>query len=145
MEDARLVRLFERAQQLRDEVRRALGRQRPAPHRQLLEGFAGHELHHHEEVVVGAVNFAEGDDVRMIQRGERRRLGLKVLEQAAVARIDVQHLDRDRATEAFVDGSVDGAQGAVAEFLDESVLADGFSGHAARSLTKAGKETLCRR
>ena len=48
-----------------------------------------------------------------------------MLEQAAVARIDVQDLDRDRATKAFVDGSVDGA-GAPWPSSSTNLYADGF-------------------
>jgi len=50
-----------------DDVGRAFRRQRAEPLRQFVERFTAHELHHHEEVAIGAEQFVNRGDLRMIQ------------------------------------------------------------------------------
>ena len=125
MDDPRLMGMGETDQNLDDD--RDLAFERHRPHAQgLLEVLAAEQLHRHVRRTVGVIPEVEHvDHVGMREAGDRLRLALEAHLQLRVVG-DVRHhdLEGDLAVEHRVLREVHDAHGALAEGLDDVVLAD---------------------
>ena len=124
MDDALAVRLVERVGDLGRDLQRLVERQRP-----LLEA-RGQRLAvemRHDEVVraVDVADVVDAADVRMVERGDGARLALEAGARIGIASdLGRQDLDRDRAIEARVAGSVDLAHAARADLGGHFIRAE---------------------
>ena len=110
MDDALLVRGFERVGDLLRDRQHVGERQRTAPDDRG-EVLTIDELHH-ERVLLDAVDRA---DVRMVERGEQLRLAREPSQAAGVSRKELgQDLQRNVAIESGVAGAIDLAHAAFA-------------------------------
>ena len=107
--DTAAVRVAKRIEHLDAEVRRLRWRERTEAVRQIVERFAAHEFHHHQQLVVLMMQFVDRGDAGMVQARERHRFAAEALEHLGVAQIGIQDLDRDLAVERLVDRLVDDA------------------------------------
>ena len=88
------------------------------------------KLHGNEGFAVLVVNFVDGADVGMIQRGGGLGLALKAAEGLRVfGDVVGQELKSDKAAELHVLGLVDHTHPAAAELLDDAVVRDGLADH----------------
>ena len=118
-----------RVEYLSQQVRGAFGFDRPVSLHELIERFAGHELHHHQQVFVGPMKLVDGGNRRMIELRQHARFRAEAFHHIAVGELGIEDLDRDFAVEGFVDGPVDRAHAAAAELCDDTILADGSANH----------------
>jgi hypothetical protein len=107
-----------------------------ADHR--VERLAVDQLHREEEHAIGFFHRVDGDDVRMVERGNALRFAL---ESGAAVRVRGgglrQNLDRDRAIQPGITGAIDLAHCARAERRHDFVRTEptaGGQGHLARRL-----------
>jgi hypothetical protein len=76
------------------------------------------------------VNFVDGANVGMVQRGGSLGFALKAAERLRVFGYIVgQKLERHKATEFHILSLVDHTHAAAAEFLDNAVVRDGLADH----------------
>jgi hypothetical protein len=127
--DACSVRMLESREDQVDDVGGALGRQRAESLRQFVERFAAHELHHHQEVAVGAKQFVDGGDLRVIQSCEDRRFRAETRHDLGVREIGIQGFDGDITMKRLVHGFVDDAGATSPELANDPVFADGPADH----------------
>ncbi len=107
MDDAALVRRFERVGHLPGDGER-LGNRERAGLEAIRERVAFDELHHEEMTPGGFLHSVERGDVRVIERGECLGFALETGDAIFVAGGRVgQHLDRDFAAELGVAGAID--------------------------------------
>ncbi len=144
MHDAGGVRVLERAEHQSDQVGRALRGQRPTALRELIQRFAPHQFHHHQQVLVGSEDLVNRGNLGMIQAGQCGGFRAEALHDLAVAQLGVQDLDGDLTFECLVHRLVNGAHAAASQALNETILADGPSDHADNpgSAMCSGKKTL---
>ena len=132
MNDARLVRVIERAGELHEQATGELGREGAALEH-ALERLALEQFHHDER------DPALGIDPRIVHlhdvvavADDRRDLGLlgeKLHELGAIAELGVQHLERTGAPRGAVGGAVDHRHPAfVDHLLDDVVTRDDVTG-----------------
>ena len=89
---------------------------------------AFHEFHGNERLAVLLIDFVDGADVRMIQRGGRTRFSAKTFESPRMpGHIAGQKLEGDEPAERGVLGFVDDAHASAAQPLDDSVTRDGLA------------------
>ncbi len=124
MDDTGAMRVFERRENLVDDVRGPVQRQRSKTIAQLLERLAAHELHHHHELRRRGDKVVDGGDAGVIDARQHRGFGLETPVDLGLDAIPIQDLESDIAAERFVDRLVDGAGCASPERADDPVLAD---------------------
>ena len=109
-----------------------------APGDAVSQRLALDQFQHQEEdagVLLQAVN---GGDVRVIQRSQQMTFALEASHALGVGGdLGPEDLDRDLAVQARVVGPIDHAHPALADLLDDPVMAEGFSyhRHVARKVT----------
>ena len=124
MDDAALVRRFERLRDLLEDRERLARRHRTAVD-PLRQRFAGHELHLEERRVAHLLEPVQRGDVGMIERGEHAGLALEpALVLRIVRRQLVQDLDGDLAAQPDVLGAIHLAHASGAEGREDPVRAD---------------------
>ena len=103
-------------------IRSASPRRIPCAGDERIKGLPGHELHDDEVDALGGLDLVDGDDVGVVESGDRARLLLEA-GAAGLVRQPVcrQDLDRDLAAEARVAGAVDLAHASRAERGDHLV------------------------
>jgi len=127
--DAGVVRVLEADEDLFDDFSGAFDRQRADALGHLLERLPCHELHHHQEIAVGAEQLVDGRDLRVIELGENGRLGAEPLDDFRVGQVGIEGLDGNVAVQRLVDGTIHDSRAAAANLLDDAVLADGPANH----------------
>src|SRR5439155_5329309 len=86
------------------------------------------ERHGDEDDVRGHDEVVNGEDVGMVEPGERLRLELEALEERAVVlQGRGQRLERNLAAERLLDGAVDDGHAAGAEALFDVVVGDSLA------------------
>ena len=100
-----------------------------------LERLAGDELHHDEKDVLLLFRGEDGDDVRMVQRGEQARLAQQLAE---IEILFVWNLERDFLVDPGVLGEVNRSKAAAADRRKDLVLADDLTAkeHCARIVAR---------
>ena len=124
MDDALLMRVVQRLQQLRDDANRFVERRALTGVENLLELAPAHELHHDVGEVVLLTEVVGRHDVRMGHAGRGMCLAqepLRVVPRGVVRCVLADGLDRDRAVQCRIDGFVHDAHGALAEHLYQPV------------------------
>jgi len=87
-----------------------------------------HELHCQEVDAVGLFDREDGDDVRVVERGEGLGLALEAREPIGVARhVGGQHLERHLAPELRVDGAIHLAHAACPDGSGNPVVGEGLA------------------
>jgi hypothetical protein len=112
--DAGPVRGRERLGSLRDEGQNLLQLQLAV--RELAQGLALDELHRDEVQAVRAAHVVDGDEVRVVERGDRAGLSLEARDALRVGdELGRENLQRDPSAEARVEGEIDLAHAPRAE------------------------------
>jgi hypothetical protein len=124
MDDAVLVGGAHRVDQRQREARE-LPRRQAASGDQAGERLALHQLHREEVDAVGVLDRVDGDDIGVVQRGNRLGLALEAPEAVGVGRhLQRQDLEGDTAVQPGVFGGVDLTHSAFAERGDDVVVAE---------------------
>jgi hypothetical protein len=122
MDDAAPVRGHERVRDLPDDDQHVLRRPRLVRAEELAQGRPLHELHHHEELVLGQPEVEHGDDVRRADRGDGEDLALEALHHVARVRVLLlEHLERHVAPGAELARAEDVGESALAHVCDQLV------------------------
>ncbi len=130
MDDSGAVRISEAQQRLTEHGNRALCGQRSAAVNHLREGLTVDEFHYHHGVFVGGDERVESSEIGVVKVGLRLRFTPEARHQLGNAsEIAVEHLDGNHAIERCVDSFIDDAHAALAELLDNAVIADLCSDH----------------
>ena len=141
MDDSRFVRFLERLRNLPGNGER-FGERDRAPPNPLLQGLAGHELHHQEVAAVRFLDAVDGGNVWMIQGRQHARFALEPGDAiGVVAERFGQELDRNRATELRVGGLIDLAHPARAEVRRDFVVCEPCSDHVGGVNDTAGNDS----
>ena len=129
MQNAALVRVVNRFGDGLDVARGAANPFR-VPHSalriQLRETPALDEIHDEERLPLVGADFVDGDDVRVLQAGRRRRFRTESLRQF-LARLfpEQEHLHRNDAVEALLPRFEDDTHPAARDFFEQFVIAEG--------------------
>jgi hypothetical protein len=127
MDDARLVRVVERAQELAHEPHELLGLEALVVVEAVLEIASADELHDDEGDVAFLAEVVHLDDVRVVEPGDRLRLLAKahrVFARDLLVEVALEDgLDRDRAVQLRVERLVHEAHGAGADLPLQPVAA----------------------
>ena len=86
VDDAGAMRMFERREDLIDDVDGAIERQRSNAIAQLLERLAAHELHHHDQLRRRREEVVDRGDAWMIEARQYRGFGLETLARSRFRR-----------------------------------------------------------
>ena len=129
MHDAALVRGRQRVGERHGDLEEP--RERKAARREeRVEGFALDQLHREEPAAAVLLDRVDGDDVGVVQRGERARLALEAGQALGVLRHRRrEHLDRDVAPELRVRGAVHLAHPARADGGGDAVVTEAAADH----------------
>ena len=128
MDDALLVRRFQRVSDLLRDGQRLVDRDRPARDA-LREVLALDEFHHERADAAGFFETVDVGDVRMVQRGQGPGLALKPRDPLRVGGERLgQDLDRDGAIQLRVPRAVDFTHAAGAERRQDLVRAEACAG-----------------
>ena len=123
------VRCIERVCDLYGQRQNRLGIHR-SPRDAMLQRHAIQKLHGNEGLAMLVVNFVNGADVRMIQRGSSFGFALKAGECLRVVGYIVrQELEGDKADQLHILGFVDHAHPTTTELFDDAVVRDGSADH----------------
>ncbi len=96
----------------------------------VLQRHAIQKFHDDESLAMLVVNFVDGADVGMIQRGGGLRLALETGQGLRIlGNFFRQKFERDEAVQLQVLGLVDDAHPATTELLDDAVVRDGLADH----------------
>ncbi len=97
----------------------------------VLQGHAIQKLHGDEGFAMLVVNFVNGADVGMVQRGGSFRLALEAAESLRIfGNFIGQELEGDKAAKFNVFGFIDDTHPAAAEHFNDAVMRDGLADHA---------------
>ncbi len=100
-----------------------------APVQDVAQRAAADQRHREVRHAIGKLEVVYGQDVRVVQLGERLRLGLEPLHKAVVLKeLWRQRLERDLATERLLHRAVDHRHAAAAQAFDDLVAADPGAG-----------------
>ena len=124
MDDAAIVRRFERLRDLADDRQQLLERH-GADGDPLGKGLARNQLHLDDAPVVEIPEPEQRGDVRVIEGGQHTRFALEAREPVGIGRQGVvQHLEGDFAPEPQVFGSKHLSHAARAEHVEQTVPSD---------------------
>ena len=127
------MRGFEPGRELRTELQDLALRHRSRGEPRI-ECLAGDALEHQEVHPVLGVEVVDGDDIGVVELGERQRLAAEALPRHLVGqRAGRQQLERDVALQALVMGGVDDAHAARADLLEHAIMAQRLADQAAAS------------
>jgi hypothetical protein len=88
------------------------------------------ELHGNESLPVLVINFVDGADVRMIQRGGGLGFSLKAGECLRVFSYTIRkELEGDESPELYIFSLIDHTHTASAQLLDDAVVRNGLADH----------------
>jgi hypothetical protein len=133
MHHALCVRSFERRKNLNRKLQQCFGIERRLACDPLAQRLALQQLHGYERLAVGLVHFVNRADVGVIQRRGRASFATKSLERLRLLfQFLRKEFQRHAAAEFRVLGLVDDAHPAAAQFAEDTVMRNGFSGHWAR-------------
>ena len=122
MHDAVLMRVLQRLADRRHD-RQGLLRRKPAELHRLAQIHSVHEFHDQEIQPVAFSKLMHGDNIRMVQRGERLRLlHESLLERRVGDALRGEELQRDETIESFLPRLVNHAHSAAAEALENFKL-----------------------
>jgi hypothetical protein len=101
------------------------------------------KFHGDERFAVLVVDFVDGADVGMIQRGRSFGLAFEAIQGLWVLRYVVrQELERNKSSELQVLGLVNHTHPAPAEFLDDAVMRSGLADHWGRSYVRGSGKSM---
>src|SRR6185503_18955088 len=127
VDDAGLVRVIERAQQLAHHAHELPGLEAQVAVEAVLEVLAADELHHDEGDLGLLAEVVYLDDVRMVEARDRLRLLAethRILARDLLVEVALEDgLDRDRAVQLRVERLVHDTHGAAADLAAELVAA----------------------
>ena len=134
MRDAALVSRRQRVSQGQGDVEE-LPQRHPGRRDQRVECPSFHQLHREKRDGVGFFRRMNGDDVGVIQGGNRARFPAKTLEPDSIARhVRRQDFDRDLTSQPRVVGPVNFAHSTRAERADDLVRTQAFTSGQAHAL-----------
>ena len=121
MQHAAFVCVIDRVQNLADIIERARQIERAVAGDQRLERLARDKLHDDEEDVLLLLGRQNGDDIRVIESGEKPRLAQELAEIDALL---VRHFERDFLIDPGVFREIDSPEPAAADRRHNLVLAN---------------------
>ena len=128
MDDAERVRRLQSAGQGESDVQELFQREGAARREQIRQGLPLDQLQDQEMQTLDLLHGMEGDDVRVIESGDRPRLSLETLQMARLrGQLRGEHLEGDAPAEAQVLGEKDLSHSTLAEPLEHLVMSERLS------------------